>query len=484
MMGAAPSPQSTVHRFIRSARAHIKSAFKRPAATSKPERKPERIFLLLTLGADAIAAAALGIGQLYLLQTLFATVGAGILAAIGVANFWALNAVRRDSPSWPRDAVIAQIFMLLLAVFVIIEVLRDPPINWVVFGISLGAGLIAAGWILVLWDRQAEKWTNAAKIITVLASFTGLLQFWAQNYYLPETSAPLVDVSTELTPQTKTGSVIHLSAKVTLHNSSKISVNVAGALMRVTAYPETMPPRQEAPDVCQKYQEPPPAAPTPPPPPRQCLEGDLDLSGINLDSDFRANPTPAIYAQLLYAGLLMPGPGQFLMPGESETFQREVDMEYPKFRLARLSASAIFLPERTIADTRSCYGTTASASTDPRTFSREASITLQWSDERYVPAVSPLAMANYLCVNYEIAPRSIIERLIGNRLVVTVHLMLNDPQEPGNEYPQLQAGLITARGDSVDKKIEQANPLVSDTDVSSEYAPGEKYPPDAKEPKS
>jgi hypothetical protein len=52
---------------------------------------------------------------------------------------------------------------------------------------------------------------------------------------------PLVDISTELSPQGWTGPIIHLSAKVTIHNRGAMTVNVANSLMRVTAYPFTIP---------------------------------------------------------------------------------------------------------------------------------------------------------------------------------------------------------------------------------------------------
>lgn len=504
MDGAASSPQPTGRRF----------------AGSKPDGISKIVWsrLLVTLGADALAAVALAFGELACAVTIYGTLGAGILLTIGIANFWAFDSVRRGAASWARDAAIAQVAMVFLTLFIIVSVgfnspqrsrLEWPVRTWLVLAIAMMVSLLAVVWILRLAARTAGQWTKATKAaatITALLPIAGSLQYWLQTYYVPETSAPQVDVSVDLSPLGRscpqdppsascnpaTGSIFHLSSKVTVHNRSAIQVDVAGALMRITAYQRLAPsapnpsapsqpiasalPASEAPEVCLKY-------------PhdayqgdrtkslKQCLEGDLDLSGLNSDSDFRVDPTPAANAKLLYAGLFMPA-GSFLTPGETDTFQREVDIDSSTFRLARLSVSATFLAQRTIRDTRSCLGatagTTASQLTDPRTFSREVSTAQSSSDEEYVPALGPHALAHYLCMQYEIAPRNVIEWLTDNHLVVLVRMTLNNPQEPGNEYPRVAAywGIDEGR-ESVSAKFSLANPMATQN-VSAEYAPGEK----------
>jgi hypothetical protein len=196
--------------------------------------------------------------------------------------------------------------------------------------------------IVGLADRANVKWTKTGAIIIALFPLAALLQFWMQTYYIPETSRPLVDISTELSPQGRTGAIIHLNAKVTVHNRGAALVNVAGALMRVTAFSPT--PREARlctpADLDKEYCR---------------IAAGLDLSGKNLDSDFRVNPAPIVDRQILYAGDFMNSPNTFLIPGATETFQREIDISPTKVRLARLSVSAVFVTERRIKDTRSCF---------------------------------------------------------------------------------------------------------------------------------
>ena len=487
MDDAASSPPPTGRRFVERI----------PDGISKPQWSR----LLVTLAANAIAAVALAAGEFGFAVTIYGTLGACILFAIGIANFWAFDSVRRGAPSWARDAAIAQAGIVFLTLYISATVLFHSPQRswlqwpvrtWLVLAIAVIIGLLAFAWILRLAARTAGQWTTATKAaatLTALLPIAGSLQYWLQNYYVPETSAPQVDVSVDLSPQGQScpqippsasctaanGSIIHLSSKVTVHNRSAITVDVAGALMRITAYQRLAPPAPQAPEVCWKYQHHSDQG-DPTKSSKQCLEGDVDLSGVNSDSDFRVDPTPAANAHLLYAGVFMPA-RTILTPGETDTFQKVVDMDSAKFRLARLSVSAAVLPDRTISDIRSCLGsaagTTVSKFTDPRVFAREVSIAQEYSDEDYAPAMGPHALAHYLCMQYEIAPQNIIEWLTGNHLVLRVEMTLNDPQKPGNEYPRMGAYWMTDDGrESVSSKFELANPIVSQ-DVSAEYAPGE-----------
>jgi hypothetical protein len=138
-----------------------------------------------------------------------------------------------------------------------------------------------------------------------------------------------------------------------------------------------------------------------------------------------------------------------MVPGETDIMQREVDIDAEKFRLARLSMSAVFLPERRIADVKSCYvSRNASEWTDYRNFSREVGLTLQWSDRKSVPIIDERLLQRYLCMNYEIAPSDVISWLIGKPSVMQVRMELNDPQDPGDEYPEIDYGY-----DLADKRL-------------------------------
>ena len=212
--------------------------FKKPLDISKAQWW----CLLVTLGLEALAALALMVGQLWLAGTqIFSTLGAAILLAIGVANLWAFNSTRKAASSWARDAVIAEGLVLLLALYIIMKDVfkssgrwapsRSALTNWLVYAILVTVGVVALVWILLLAGR-AEKvqLTKTAAIITALFPLTGLLQSWLVNYYLPGTSAPQIDISTELTPQTMTTPIIHLSAKITIHNRGTTRVDIPAAL--------------------------------------------------------------------------------------------------------------------------------------------------------------------------------------------------------------------------------------------------------------
>jgi hypothetical protein len=52
------------------------------------------------------------------------------------------------------------------------------------------------------------------------------VQFWLQTDYLPLTSLPLVDITTDLTPMGKTEDTVYLEAKVTINNRGSVPVYV------------------------------------------------------------------------------------------------------------------------------------------------------------------------------------------------------------------------------------------------------------------
>jgi hypothetical protein len=507
-MNGAASRQPTGRRSALSIRGHIKSLSRlrlRQPVRFKirwPEQLPDTSktlwrCLLVTLGVDGLVAVALAVGELQISTTPFALLGAGILFGVGIANFWGLYSLLQASParlagyqrSWAREAFVAQVLVLSLALYVIVRgISTDPETmldtfkshNWravAVLTIAGAFGLLALVWIVLLGGRAQIRFTITTLLITALIPLSGGLQFWLQDYYLPGSSAPQVDVSAELSPQTKTGPITHLSAKVTMHNRGTSKVYIAGALMRVTAYPKTTH-QPEAPYDCRFYAD-----------QHWCqVEGGVDISGVNNDADFRADPdsTPAINAHLLYAGSLTGGPGAYMVPGETDTLQREVDIDSGKFRLARLSVSAVFLPERRIADVKSCYiSRNASASTDYRNFSREVGEARLWSDRRSVPIIDEKLLQRYLCMNYEIAPSDLITSLIGKPYVMQVRMDLSDPQDPGNEYPMIEYGydLADKQGNPlraaqrVSTKISKAIPATVQN-VVSEYAPGEPIQPE------
>ena len=431
------------------------------------------ICLLFTHGVDCLGALALAGGQFLMAPTFFGTLAAATLLAIGIANGWAFNSVRRAASTWARDAFIAQVSVLFLAGYVIITDARSPRINWYVMATAVLFFAAAFLWFVLLAPRSRLEWTKAAVIVTALFPLAGLLQFWLQNYYIPSTSMPLVDMSTELSPEGWTGPIIHLSAKVIIHNRGTTRVNVANSLMRVTAYPKS--PKDSRQTIVHHN----PCWNTPDRNEEWChLAHGLDPSGVEPDIDFRVNPTlpdvadvvsatPPAGRQLLYVASLQ---SDFLMPGQTDTYQRDVDIDSGKILLARLSVGAIVLTDRRIEDIRSCAGKQVSEYEDLPQFMRE------------VQQLQP-ARAHYFCREYDIAPRNLIEKLIANHPAMQVTTWLNNPNLPGTEYPIITYYFGTAgRFDQPDprqqlaRKLEELNPAYEMTS-ESEYAPTEKPPP-------
>ena len=469
MNGAAPSPAP--RRYPRRIAGHVEGSsrlrLKQPVIRKaglfkRPDDLPNVLWvgLLVTLVVDCVGGLALAVGELLMSPTVFSTLGAAILLAIGIANGWAFNSVRRAASTWPRDAVIAQVLMLFLAGYVIVTDLRSPIWNWYVMATAVLVLAAAFLWSVLLAGRSTLEWTKSAVLVTALFPLAGFLQFWLQNYYMPSTTKPLVDVSTDLSPQGWTDSIIHLSAKVTLHNRGTTKVDVSNSVIRLTAYPFTIPPDTQVPvNPCawtaDKNQD-------------WCTRADaLDPLGGSADVEYPLDRTPVASSHLLYAGTYG-AMGTFLVPGQTDTFQREVDIDSRNVRLARLSFNAIFLNERRIEDIRSCEGKHASENEDLGEFASE------------VESAIPAGRAHYFCWEYDIAPANIIDQLIGSHPAMRVYTDLDNPYRLGNEYPRIRQGFgVAGRFDRFDppleNRFEEVYPVTLDVN-ESEYASTDKPP--------
>jgi hypothetical protein len=482
-MNGAASSQRAPRRYTPRIAGHVKGSSRlrlRQPVIAKAEsfKRPDDfsnilwIGLLVTLGVDCLAGLALGWGEFVMAPTFFSTLAAATLFAIGIANGWAFNSVRRAAFTWARDAVIAQVLMLLLAGYVIATDVRSPTKNWHVMATAVLVLAVAVLWLVFLAGRTKLEWTKTAVIVTALFPFAGLLQFWLQNYYIPSTSMPLVDVSTDLSPQGWTGSITHLSAKVTIHNRGAMSVQIANSVIRLTAYPFEIPPDTQAPaNQCEftaDHEQ------------DWCERADaFDPSGANPDVDYPEVRTPPASNQLLYAGTYSSDPNSFLVAGETDTFQREVDIDSSKVRLARVSFSAIFLTQRRIEDITSCKGKHASMYKGFAEFSTEV---------KEVQAMGFQGRGHEVCWEYDIAPANIIDRLISSRPAMRVYTYLDNPSDLGNEYPRIgwvfgTVGRFDRYDPGLNRKLEQAYPAEM-VIYESEYASTDKPPPPRPAPPS
>src|SRR5271157_4500312 len=153
-MNGAASSQPARRRYTPRIAGHVKGSsrlgLKRPVVVKAESFKQPDDFsktlwicLLVTLGMDCLGALVLAGGQFLMPLTFFGTLAATTLLAIGVANGWAFNSVRRAASTWARDAFIAQVFVLFLAGYIIVTDLRSPITNRYVMA-TAGLVLVAA----------------------------------------------------------------------------------------------------------------------------------------------------------------------------------------------------------------------------------------------------------------------------------------------------------------------------------------------------
>jgi hypothetical protein len=84
---------------------------------------------------DGFVAVALAAGELFISTAPFALLGAGILFGVGIANFWGLYSLWQAAParragyqrSWAREAFVAQIFTLFLALYIVVIGISTDP---------------------------------------------------------------------------------------------------------------------------------------------------------------------------------------------------------------------------------------------------------------------------------------------------------------------------------------------------------------------
>lgn len=360
--------------------------------------------LALTLLVDGGAAFYLALRDFQLQADPLGPVFAAMLLAISVTNLLALYSMLAKLASWQIQAVFAQALVVFLALYVVATATQIPSPRpwwgWCLLGVSVVIGIAALGWTLRLLHLGRLKefhwsnWTKTATAIVALVPLGGLVSFWIQSDYLPKVTDPLIDVSTELkpigrfTPSGDAAPIIRLSAKVTFHNRGAVKAYIAGALMRVMAYP---------------YRPGPDPAVTP-----DLVQQELHL-WTDAESVFRPSPMSPADAKLLYAEDLAGDPPTSLEPGETMTNQREVDIDSKEVRLARLTGYAVFFTDRRI-----------------RRFEMHPD-----PDTNHT---------GFSSIYYYIAPRSAIQEIIAGDAVLEVQLFTQDrpdAQDPHeHEYPR------------------------------------------------
>jgi hypothetical protein len=403
-----------------------------------------RIALVCWVGIDAAIVIGLAIWNARLTSSAWDLIGSALLLGIGVTCALAFGQIVRGSQSAVMTSMVSQILIAGLAAYVWLMDLRSPVSQLLgITGVGLTVGGIALLWALYLGRYARSAVTKGAAVAVALFPLIGLVQFWMQAEYLPQASRPLVDTSTELSPMGSTGPIIHLVAKVTLHNRGSVQVDIHAGLMRVTSYPVGTPTEPATTDA---------------------LLAGMDPS---IERDYREKPTLPGDSRLLYARIIAaPYEDDLLAPGETSEYKRIIDVDSRTVRLVRLSVEASLVTHRRMQDTRSCYSPQVSFAQDPIGFMSEARKLHEWG------------AARVLCTESRFASVGAVQDLVSDHPVLRTLVVVDHPTHVV-EVPTLLPffGTREALEDPfahVDTmyRVENANPSVFIRD-SAEYAPSD-----------
>jgi hypothetical protein len=194
----------------------------------------------------------------------------------------------------------------------------------------------AVGWMYRLWRHlPTTQLTQAGKIASTFAAaaaaVVSLLTFWWTNEYLPRTTLPKVDLTAELVEVSRTDTVVHLAAKITVENKGALSVQPYASLMRITAYP----PGSTH------------IAPTP-----EHIAASMDFD-YPPSRDFRETPLGFEHRRLIYSDDFM-GFTAMLAPGAVVSYQRIIDVDSKTYSRARLNVTASFFNRRSADVAETC----------------------------------------------------------------------------------------------------------------------------------
>ncbi|MDF3337197.1 hypothetical protein P3H80_07190 [Mycolicibacterium septicum] len=356
--------------------------------------RPAQRLLLSWLTVNAVVVLWLAVWDATLTRSAWDLLGAALLLGIGITCALAMGAILRRSSSAFLTAMTSQIFVVCLAAYVWLVDERSPVRQLIgITGVALLFGAIALFWVIYLARYAHGAINRGAVVIVSLFPVLGLVQFWLQSDYLPARSLPLVDVQAELTPVGSSGSIIHLSAKLTLHNRSSVAVDIPAGVMRVRAYPFGVPEEPATTNTVASY---------------------LDPVGSML-GDYRQIPVVPSNSKLLYAGSIGAA-GRFLAPGSTTGAQMMIDINPQSVRLVQMGVNIVAVTRRAVQDTRTCYEPKKSYTEDIAGFMEEARGLHDW-----------VGGGKALCTETQFATRGSIEELVGDHPVLRIFTVVDHP---------------------------------------------------------
>ncbi|WP_280824751.1 hypothetical protein [Mycobacterium sp. OTB74] len=388
------------------------------------------------MAVDAVIVSWLTAWDAKLVGTGWGLFGSALLLVIAIACWLSIGLIIRNSPNAVLTTMVSQIFVACLAVYVWLVDVHSPVHQyWGITGVALSLGGIALFWVIFLSRHAEGAIKRGAVVIAALFPALGLVQFWIQHYYLPESSRPGVDLEAELSPAGYSGPIVHLKAKYTLHNYGSADVELPAGLVRVVEYPNGTTPEPPTPEFVAEYLGP--------------LE--------NQFRDYRETPAKPVDAKLIYAASIATSDmGSFLLAGQTVHGEAAVDIDTRAVRLVQLGIDVIAVTHQEVKDTRTCYPPHKSFNADPLGFVNEA---------RNLHDLGGSDAAQVLCEETQFAPRGVIEELVSDHPLLRITTVV---REDGLPTPLLAPQFGTA--ESLDPPSTTPSAHLTG---GAEYAPAE-----------
>jgi hypothetical protein len=440
-----------------------------------------RRLLAVTMAVESLLVIGLTLRDFWLGGTLTATIGAVTLLAISAVGVWATYATWVQHDSWLGASLLGQFSIAVLAGYTVLTAVRSPfpqflDLDWSkkspliplrAAGFAGILGMIAIFWVFYLVRHWRGPISAGMKTIVALIPLVGFVQFWLQTDYLPRTSLPLVDVTTDLTPMGKRGETVQLDAKVTINNRSSVPVYVGATMMRITAYPQATGTPTKLPDAIQ--------------------------FGLTPLHEYRDDPLIE-QGKTLYASELL-SVADVMAAGVSHTYSKVVDFDSGTMRLARLDVDGIFMTSPNIDEVYTCpvpsketkvtwfhydhphHGEFTRILPDRTQVSADDKVG-GFQDEIADPIYEMDAdgvLKKFFCREIRLKPRNVIHEIVGDQPRFEVLAIFNDPTNPTLPYPALflSPGVngkypLNARES---QKVSAANPTLAYKNIGAQYSP-------------
>jgi hypothetical protein len=439
-----------------------------------------RPLLAGTMALESLLVIGLTVRDFALAATLTGTIGSVTLLAISGVGVWAAYATWVQHDAWLAASLLGQFFIAVLAGYIVLTAVRSPFPQYWVAGFAGILGIIAIFWVFYLLGHWRRPLSAGTATLIAFIPVLGFVQFWLQTDYLPRTSLPLVDVTTDLTPTGKREDIVQLDAKVTINNRSSVPVYVGATMMRITAYP------------------PPPGTPTQS---TQLSELPRAIQFNVLPShEYRDDPLQIKQRKTLYASDLLPV-GYVMAAGESHTYRKVVGFDSGTMRLARLDVDGIFMTSPNIDKVYTCpapreetkeiwmhgpdpdpdHGELTRIKPPPQTPQMSAD-DLEFQNEIVNPIYKKVLvpggqdLQKFFCREIRLKPRNVIHEIVGDQPRFEVLAIFKDPTNPSPPpvlllWPGANGnyGLTPRQW----QKVSAANPTLVYSNIGAQYSPSE-----------